>query len=258
MVKSRMLLSGAVILLGLSLISHAALDLKFTTSMTISPAAPNAGQTVTFTVLFKSEGAAAANMKIIGGIDGAQKFERIYASIPANGTRTDSFTWIATAGSHKAYFTLDPSHTTGDSNFGNNTTEKQFSVSGSGDQNVITIDKHSFKQTYKLKPDLKVHEVIWQPLEEPKCGKKWRMGVILINDGKVPVPKPFTVAVSVQGILADDHKMNGLNPGQTAGFYFDWYIFNDAYVRIVADFHNDIDEAREDNNAMWPPVKCEK
>jgi subtilase family serine protease len=258
MVKSRVFLSAAVILFGLSLISHAALDLKFTTNITISPAAPKAGDTVTFKVTFKSEGAATANMKIVGGIDGVQKFERIYASIPANGTRTDSFTWTATEGSHKACFTLDPAHTTGDSNLGNNTTEKQFSVSGSGDQNGITIDKHSFKQTYKLKPDLKVHEVIWQPLEEPKCGKKWRMGVILINDGKVPVPKPFTVAVSVQGILADDHKMNGLNPGQTAGFYFDWYIFNDAYVRIVADFHNDIDESKEDNNAMWPPVKCVK
>jgi hypothetical protein len=256
MVKSRIFLSAAIILFGMSLFSHAALDLKFTTAIGISPAAPGAGETVTFAVTFKSEGAASANMKIVGGIDGAQKFERVYASIPANGTRTDSFTWSATAGSHKAYFTLDPAHTAGDSNYGNNNIEKQFTVSG--DQNVGPYYKQYFKQTYKLKPDLKVHDVVWQPLEEPKCGKKWKMGVILINDGKVAVDKPFTVAVSIQGILVDDHKMNGLNPGQEAGFYYDWYIFNDAYVRIVADFHNDIDESREDNNAIWPPIKCEK
>jgi subtilase family serine protease len=256
MVKSRIFLSAVIILFGMSLISHATLDLKFTTAVGMSPAAPTAGDTVTFTVTFKSEGAASANMKIVGGIDGAQKFERVYASIPANGTRTDSFTWIATAGNHTAYFNLDPAKSAGDSDYNNNSIEKQFSVTG--EQNVKPFNIHLPKQVYKIKPDLKVHDVVWQPLEEPKCGKKWRMGVILINDSKVAVNKPFTVAISIQGILADDHKMNGLNPGQEAGFNYDWYVINDAYVRIVADFHDDIDESREDNNAVWPPVKCTK
>jgi hypothetical protein len=256
MIKSRIFLIAAIILFGVSLISSAALDLKFTSAISMSPAAPNAGETVTFTVTFKSEGGASANMKIVGGIDGAQKFERVYASIPANGTRTDSFTWTATAGNHTAYFTLDPAHTAGDSNYGNNSTEKQFSVSG--DQNVGPYYRQYSKKTYKLKPDLKVHDIVWQPLDDPKCGKEWRMGVILINDSKVPVTKPFRVAISIQGILAEDHLMNGLNAGQEAGFNYDWYVFNDAYVRIVVDFYNDIDEAREDNNAVWPEIKCEK
>lgn len=82
------------------------------------------------------------------------------------------------------------------------------------------------------------------------------MNVILINDGKVAVSKPFTVAVSIQGILADDHTLNGLYPDQEVGFYYDWYIFKNAYVRIVADFHNVIDESKEDNNTAWPKIDC--
>jgi len=257
MVKSRIFLSAAIILFGLSVFSHAALDLKFTTNVIgISPATPKTGDTVTFTVTFKSEGGTSANMKIVGGVDGIKKYERIYASIPANGTRTDAFSWVATGTSHKVFFAIDPDQTAADSNYGNNNVEKSFVVSSL--KKALKFDINVFDAKVKLKPDLRVYDVVWQPLEEPKCGKKWRMGVILINDSKVAVNKPFTVAVSVQGILADDHKMNGLNAGQKAGFNYDWYVFNDAYLRIVVDFHNDIDESREDNNAVWPPVKCTK
>jgi len=253
--KSKVFFQIALIIFSLSAMSFAALDLKFTTEITMSPAAPKAGDAVIFSVTLISDGAKVNNLKLIGGVDGTQIVEKIFAAIADGGTRTQNMTWTATAGSHKVWFELDPAHTAGDSNYNNNKIDKQFSVSG--DQNVKTFDIHSFKKTYKLKPDLRVFDVVWQPLEEPKCGKKWRMGVILINDSKVAVSKPFNVAVSIQGILADDHVMNGLNPGQKAGFNYDWYIFNDAYVRIVADFYDVIDESNE-YNAIWPPVKCNK
>jgi len=256
MMKLKIFFQIALIIFSLSAMSFAALDLKFTTEITMSPAAPKAGDAVIFSVTLISEGAKANNLKLIGGVDGTQIVEKVFAGIAAGGTRTQSMNWTATAGSHKVWFELDPAHTAGDSNYYNNKIDKQLIVSGV--QNVKAFNINSLKKPYKLKPDLKVHDVVWQPLEEPKCGKKWRMGVILINDSKVPVTKPFTVAISVQGILADDHKMNGLDAGQEAGFYYDWYIFNDAYLRIVADFHDDIDEAKEDNNAIWPPIKCDK
>jgi hypothetical protein len=119
-----------LMLMSLSALSYAALDLKFSSAITLSPAAPNLGDTVIISVSFKSAGDAVTNMKIIGGIDGVQLYERDYASIQANGSRTDSFTWTAAGGNHTAFFTLDPNHTAGDSVYSNNHLEKPFTVTG--------------------------------------------------------------------------------------------------------------------------------
>lgn len=254
--KVKVLLITIFLIILMNVISYAALDLIFSSEITLAPSSPNSGATVTFSVTFRSLNAAVTNMKIIGGIDGVQKFEKTYNSIPKNGMQTDSFSWTATEGSHKVFFTLDPAHTTADSNTANNTIEKQFNVStGQNPSNSLNSIK-ALSKVYQLKPDLKVDSVVWSPLEDPKCGKKWRMGVIIVNDGKVAVTKSFTVALSIEGILVDDHVMNGLYPGQKVGFNYDWYIYNNAYVRVVADFHNTVDESKEDNNAKWPKVEC--
>jgi subtilase family serine protease len=128
--KCKIYLITSFIFLTVATLSYAALDLKFTTAINLSPTSPTLGDTVTFSVTFKSEGAIVNNLKIIGGVDGAQLFQRIYASIPANGNRTDTFTWTATAGDHSVFFTLDPDKTAGDSNYNNNYLEKIFNVIG--------------------------------------------------------------------------------------------------------------------------------
>jgi len=133
-----------LILTSLSALSYSALDLKFTSAISLSPAAPKVGDSLTFTVSFKSEGSVSTNVKIVGGIDGVQSFERVYASIPANAVRTDTFTWVATGGNHTAFFTLDPNHTAGDSNYGNNHLEKPFTVTGG---TSLKWDAASFSMT---------------------------------------------------------------------------------------------------------------
>lgn len=269
--KLKMILLFLMMFLFISLFSFAALDLKFTSAVAMSPGDAKAGDTMTFSVSFRPEGAAVSNLKVIGGIDGVQKYERVFASVAANGTRTCSFTWTATAGSHKVFFTLDPLHTAGDSSYSNNGIEKQFAVTD--DENVqfdpkipnsekkrkINFDIFSKDALFRFKPDLIVSQPTWSPLEEPKCNKKWRMWVKVKNVGQKMVPKNFKIAISVQGILASEMELgSGLQPGNEIGYYFDWYIINDAYVRIVADFYNVIDESNEENNALWPKVTCEK
>jgi len=113
-----------------SIFAVAALDVKFTTAIGQSPDPAVLWNEVTFTVSFKPSGGAVSNFKIIGGVDGTQIFERTYASILADKIKTDSFKWTATAGSHKVWFELDPSHTAGDSDYANNKVEK--AISGTG------------------------------------------------------------------------------------------------------------------------------
>jgi subtilase family serine protease len=125
-------LSIGVIFLFCSVLALAALDLKFTTAISQAVDPASEGNVVTFTVSFRTVGGAVDNLKIIGGVDGVQLFERTYASILADKTRTDSFTWTATAGNHTVWFELDPGHTCGDSNYGNNRVEKAITVSGGG------------------------------------------------------------------------------------------------------------------------------
>jgi len=126
------LLSALIVLFGCIAITAQALDLKFNSAIAIAPAAPSAGVNVTFSVNFKPSGAAVDNLKCTFGIDAAQIGERKFAHINAEAPRALSFTWVATAGTHKVWFKLDPENNTGDSNVQNNLIEKTFSVSGSG------------------------------------------------------------------------------------------------------------------------------
>jgi len=126
-----------IMLFGLSLLSYAALDVKFTTGIAQSPNPASAGNTVTFTVSLISEGAIVNNLKLIGGVDGTQIVEKIFAGIAAGGTRTQTMTWTAIAGSHKVWFELDPAHTAADSNYDNNKAELPFTVTGGGGTSLV-------------------------------------------------------------------------------------------------------------------------
>lgn len=117
-------------------------DLKFTTGgITMTPDPAAVGNEITFTVHFKPVGGAVDNLKIIGGIDDTAIFERTYAHINADAQKMDFFKWTAISGSHKAWFKIDPNHNTGDTDYSNNLTEKQFTVSSSGNTNPINFSQ---------------------------------------------------------------------------------------------------------------------
>jgi hypothetical protein len=136
--KFKTFLTFGIIFLFSGAFVFAALDLAFVTAITQSPDPATAGATVNFTIGFRTDGGAVTNMRIIGGVDGTQILNRTYASIAADTTRTDAFTWTATAGSHTVWFELDPDHAQGDSDYTNNRIEKAITVSG-GAQPDLTV-----------------------------------------------------------------------------------------------------------------------
>jgi len=105
-------------------------DAQFSSAITYTPTTIVQGDTVTFTVNFKIIDEAVTDFNVEGGIDGAVLYTRTFASISAGATRTMSFTWTATAGSHIVFFRLDPGNNATESDEGNNQKELSFDAGG--------------------------------------------------------------------------------------------------------------------------------
>jgi len=111
--------------------AFAALDVQFIGVIKQAPDPAAAGNEVTFTVSFKTVGGAVNNYKITGGIGEQRFFERTYASIAADKVKTDSFKFtFPNGGNYFVWFSLDPDHTSGDSNYANNFIKKAITFSG--------------------------------------------------------------------------------------------------------------------------------
>jgi len=188
-----------------SVLTFAALDVKFTTAIGQSPDPAAAGNEVTFTVSFKPSGGAVSNFKIIGGVDGTQIFERTYASILADKIKTDSFKWTVTSGNHKVWFELDPSHTAGDSDYANNKVEK--AISGTG-----------FILNDKTKPNIdhldKIGNLLRQRLNETDI---YVEKIFLEREGG----SPYVVAGELTWFNCEWKRMGNQPPG---GFEVELYV----------------------------------
>jgi hypothetical protein len=256
--KFKLFLCISLLFLSLGVSAYPQLDLKFTSDIVIGPSSPKPGDSVKFTVSFKSQGAQAANVQIIGKIDNVQKFTRTFDHMAADETQMVFFSWSATAGNHKITFKLDPLNVAHDTNADNNVIEKQFEVKSSIS---IMSDKMKIARNNLplIKPDLIIEKVTMVPLEEPKCDKKWRMWVYIKNQGLRKFYEPFKTVVNIQGALAIDKELTfAQNQPQEASFYYDWYVFDKPYLRIVTDYYNVIDESDESNNRLFPEIRCEK
>ncbi|MBT8496060.1 MAG: hypothetical protein KJO07_23655 [Deltaproteobacteria bacterium] len=93
------------------------------------PATPAVGRPVTFRAVIVVGSQAVDNLLVVGGIDGQQKHAQTYPRLEAGSRKVISFTWTATAGSHGAYFQIDPNGTGADSNAANNRVDRAFTVS---------------------------------------------------------------------------------------------------------------------------------
>jgi hypothetical protein len=261
--RIKTLISIGIILLCTSICTPAALDLRFTTAITQAPDPASTGSTVTFTVTFKTFGGAVDNLKITGGIDSSKIFERTYAHVNADLQRTDSFTWVAAAGSHTAWFELDPGHTVGDSNYGNNRIEKAFTVSGT----PVTITKLPEKIVITspppaiIKPDLIIQSLEIIPAT-PHVSDTAMMRVIIKNIGTSEAPKNKLITRICFGTDGFGDTVGGgywdeipiLSPGATYEVTDtgQWFKTNGAgtyWMRAKIDRSLQVDEIIETNNA---------
>jgi subtilase family serine protease len=233
-------LSIGVIFLLSSVLALAALDLRFTTAISQAPDPANLGDTVTFTVTLISDGAIVNNLKLIGGVDGTQIVEKIFAGIADGGTRTQSMNWTATAGAHTVWFELDPDHIQGDSNYGNNRIEKAITVGGGGPAGqpdltpVVTYSPAKFDKGDAVTFSFRVNN--------NGTAASSACDMILKQDG--PMWAPFTVPV----IEAGGH-------WQTS---YTWYAKCDAALEIEVDTNDQNLESNEGNNTWSKKMVCGK
>jgi subtilase family serine protease len=234
--KSRALILGLFIFLLINMFAYAALDAKFVSAVTMAPATANPGDEVTFTVNFKPVGATVANYKTIGGIDATQNYQRVFASIPADATRTLSFKWTATAGNHTVWFELDPDHKSGDANYSNNKIEKAFVVqqtAPTGKPNLIV------NATYSPSPATN--------------GASITFSANVTSSGNADSAQ-CKLGFFVSNVLQKEFDVPALPIGHNANFTFNWIAECippcDAYVSFSVDSGNVIDESNENDN-IW-------
>jgi len=274
-----------LLLVFLCALSYAALDLKFTSVIGISPAAPKTGDSVTLSVAFKAEGDTATNVKIVASIDGTQMNERTFASVPAEAVRTDSFIWTATSGNHNVTYTLDPNHSTGDSDYTNNTISTTLDITSSGSREMLKADPKVLKpknirdnlkidpKVLDPKPDLEVKNLAINPIVSEgggddaisivgHCYRTWDLRVRVKNIGNKDTTEGFLITVMFDG--ADEYVYEVFGPillaaGHEYEFYKAGYVSYKQSIRVVAsvDSSHKIEESNETNNLLQITEYCE-
>jgi hypothetical protein len=270
-------LSIGVILLCSSILTLAALDLRFTTAISQAPDPANAGDAVTFTVSLISDGAIVNDLKLIGGVGSGQIVEKIFAGIANGGTRTQNMNWTAIAGTHTVWFELDPDHVKGDSNYGNNRVEKRITVGGGAVFEAFTPGLEAHARI--LKPDLVISSVRFT--KDTSRDDKYFYEIKFKNQGVVCIgafnfkmfgTNPSTgenlCATCLQGRFAAVRPLCALKAGEEKqingfilksnfsksieencpGFLFfpKHKIYNPVY--LIVDHDNRVDESNEGNN----------
>lgn len=236
--------------------AFSALDLKFSTAITMNPASPSAGTGVVFSVKFVPSGAAVDNLKCTYGMGAAQLGERVFAHINAGAVRELSFNWTATAGSKKVWFKLDPNKKTGDSNVQNNYIEKSFSIS---DKMIISknpnIEKMNIdpslleKFNSNVKPDLIISEITITPAN-PSTTDKIVFKVTCKNIGNGS-SKPSKVSIKIGGeTYPEIYDIASLNPGEVTTVLRETTLITalNYTVTAIADYNFLIAESDEQNN----------
>ena len=135
--------SIAILVFGMCILNMTLLalpDAKITTQITYTPSSISEGNSVTFSASFQILNETVSNFKIEGGIDGAVIYTRTFASVAAGATRSMSFTWTATAGTHTAFFRLDPSNGISESDETNNYKEISFTAAGAANPSDLAFN----------------------------------------------------------------------------------------------------------------------
>jgi subtilase family serine protease len=232
-------LSIGVIFLLSSVLVLAALDLRFTTAISQAPDPANVGDAVTFTVTLISDGAIVNNLKLIGGVDGMQIVEKIFAGIAAGGTRTQNMTWTATGGAHTVWFELDPGHTQGDSNYGNNRIEKAITV-GSGSSELPDLTVKAAYEAVNFKED----DTITLHIYVSNTGDTWSS------------PCKLFLVHTEANIGYASFDVPQVPNGSIWNTNYDWKVDCGAPLMLLVDAQQKVAELNEDNNTWKKTMKC--
>ncbi|MFC1869649.1 CARDB domain-containing protein [Chloroflexota bacterium] len=197
-------------------------------NITWSPPNPSQWETVTFTVTVKNQGVGSAIASQVNYyFDGSQEGYSVLSSIPAGGTRTATFTWLAKSGKHTITAVADHYDSVLESNESNNFKKVTLSI-GSPTADLI------------------IQKITWSPLN-PSPGETVTFTVTIKNQGG-----GNAVASQVSYYVDDQHgtsAVSSISAGSTADVTFTWPAKSGNHtIKAVADDMDNVSETKETNN----------
>lgn len=236
--KIKTLLSIAAMLL-VSSVFALALDLRFTTAITMTPDPASAGNTVTFSVNWKNFSGAVDNMVIHGGVDGTMYLNYTYAHLDsAVPQETKTFTWTATSGAHTAWFELDPSHTCGDSDYSNNRVELAFTVAGG------PAGQPNLKPTVSYSPN------------DFEAGNTVTFNIRVDNNGTADAVASQMQVIKGASTTLHTFNVAAITTGNHVDKTYTWTAECDAHISIKVDSSDTNAESNEGDNIWTKEMAC--
>jgi subtilase family serine protease len=227
-----------------SIIGFSQSDLLWYGSITIKPAAPSAGDIVTFTAVVRATAANSNAFVVKGGIDGTELFSKNCPALIKTTKNTVSVQWPATVGNHTVYFDIDPNHTSGDINYGNNHIEIPFSV-GTGTP----------QPPQGQLPNLVIKNVTWNPQNfNPNDTVTFSITVGNTGGAASPLSNLF---LEINGNNLGSGTIAALQPGNSDKVNFPGLVSScPTNVSIKLDPGNSVAESNEKDNEWSQTINC--
>jgi uncharacterized repeat protein (TIGR01451 family) len=196
-------------------------------NISISPAEPAIGDTVTITVTVKNQGTAGAvTSQVVCYVDTSILDTEPISSLAPGTMATASFTWQAQSGSHVIKAVADASSSITESDETNNTTTYSLTT---------------------LAPDLIVQSISWEPAS-PSKGDSIIFSVIVRNQGN---SKSRTTRVNfyIDGVSKGYEDVFPVDPGSATTKTFNWIAQAGQHdLKAVVDETHQVVESNETNN----------
>lgn len=192
-----------------------------------SPGKPSAGDNVTFSITVKNQGSNQANPSYIACyIDVTLPVSVPVHRINAGNSVTETFTWVAQAGSHTVKAVADSSNVIDESDETNN-------------EKTATLDVSA--------PDLVIQGISWSPVGSA-IRDSVTFTVTIKNQGNFRAGRSY-LAYYIDGSSRGYHDVPEIDAGATATRAFNWSVQTGSHtIKVVADMGNQVLESNEDNN----------
>ncbi|MFC1901965.1 CARDB domain-containing protein, partial [Chloroflexota bacterium] len=195
--------------------------------ITLSPENPSLGDTATFTVTIKNQGAGAAGLsRVAYSIDDDDLALEYVDSIDAGTTVTGTFIWNAQAGSHT------------------------FKAGADANSQVAEADETNNAKTFTfttLAADLTIESITWTP-EDPSRGDTVTFSVTVMNQGN-DESRSTNINFYVDGKSRGYQDVYSIEAGDTITRTYTWPAAVGQHdIRAVVDEANNIEESDEANN----------
>ena len=207
-------------------------------SITWEPTSPSIGDTVTFTVTIKNQGAGRSGSSYVHYFrDGSFGAEDYFDGIPAGESVAERFAWKVSEGTHTFMAAVDPMNEIVETDDSNN----ELSVTYGG----------------TLLADLVVESITWEPTS-PSIGDTVTFTVTIKNQGAGRSGSSYVHYFRDGSFGAEDY-FDGIPAGESVAERFAWKVSEGTHTFMAAvDPMNEIVETDDSNNELsvtYPPVR---